>query len=100
MIPKLLEVLDKATLNMPVTGVQRQLVTLHGCEVYVVCYNHNNHSFYTTGQYFISEVASKAYFDLYTIDADLAKKLTAEQATEFAKFKPLDLITIRADLIR
>lgn len=98
MIPKVLEVLDTAILVSPVTGIQRQLVTLQGREVYAVCYHHNNHSIYTTGQYFISEAASKSFFDLHVIAADLAKGLTPEQAIEYARFKPLDLIAMRTYL--
>ena len=91
MLPKLLEVLDSVTLESPVTILQRELVTLNGREVYVVCYNHNNHSFYTTGQYFISEAASKSFFELHTIVADLTKELDSVQEAEYTKFKPLAL---------
>ena len=100
MIPKLLEVLDSVTLVSPVTGVQRQLVTLNGREIYAVCFNHNNHSIYTTGQYFFSEAASKAFFDLHIIEADLAKGLDPAQAAEYAKFKPLRLEEMRDQLPR
>jgi hypothetical protein len=91
MIAKLLEVLDSVTLVSPVTILRRELVTVNEREVYVVCYNHNNHSFYTTGQYFVSEAASKAFFDLHIHVADLTKELDPAQAAEYAKFKPLDL---------
>lgn len=91
MLPKLLEVLDSVTLEAPVTILQRELVTLNGREIYVVCYNHNSHSFYTTGQYFVSEAASKAFFELHVIVADLAKELDPVQEAEYTKFKPLDL---------
>lgn len=100
MIPQLLEVLDTAVLVSPVTAIQRQLVLLNNREVYVVCYHHNDHSIYTTGKFFISESASKAFFDLQAIDADLTKELTDEQANEYAKFKPLDMITMLAYLPR
>lgn len=99
MIPKLLEVLDSVTLVSPAGAVlQRQLIMLEGREMYVICYSHNNHSFYLTGEYFVSEVGAKDFFDLHVIVADLTKELSSEQETNYAKFKPLRLHEITDQL--
>ena len=88
MIPKLLEVLDTATIESPETALQRQVVEMNGQRVYVICYYHNNHSFYLGGSYFMCKHESKKFFTLHTIVADLAKEFTPEQEVEYATFCP------------